>query len=206
MLNQNFAIIGAAINLAGCVSYAWDTIRGRTKPNRVGWSLWALAPLIAFAAELSQGVALQQSLMTFSAGFGPALVLLVSFTHRGAYWKIKRFDWYCAGLSLVALLLWWITGKGDIAILFSICADVLACLPTAIKSYTHPETESPSAFVTGAIGAVLTILTITEWQFANYAFASYLFVANAAIASIIIFRGHFRTWRQSVAAKRPGVV
>ncbi|HSX42828.1 MAG TPA: hypothetical protein VLF59_01955 [Candidatus Saccharimonadales bacterium] len=189
MLSPNFAVLGAIINLAGCLSYAWDTLRGRTKPNRVGWSLWAFAPLVAFAAEMAGGVPIQQSLMTFSAGLGPALVLLASFVSRTAYWKIRPFDWACAGLSIAALILWWITGKGNIAILFSICADILACLPTATKAYTHPDTESPAAFVTGAIGAALTILTIAEWKFANYAFATYLLIANACIAGIILIRG-----------------
>jgi len=193
MLNPNFAILGALIAVSGCASYAWDTLKGSNKPNRVGWSLWALAPLIAFAAELAQGVKLQQSLITFSAGFGPMLVLLASFADKKAYWKIKPFDWYCATLSLVALVLWWITGKGEIAIIFSICADLLACIPTAIKSYTNPETESPTAFVAGTIGVVITLLTIQHWMFANYAFPVYLLIANTSIAGIIILRGRTKT-------------
>jgi len=189
MLNPNFAIVGALIAVAGCASYAWDTLKGSTQPNRVGWSLWALAPLIAFAAELSQGVKLQQSLITFSAGFGPMLVLLASFADRKAYWKIKPFDWYCGALSLIALLLWWITGKGDVAIIFSICADLLACIPTATKAFTNPETESPTAFVAGSVGVIITLLTIQHWMFPNYAFPVYLLVANTSIAGIIILRG-----------------
>lgn len=188
MLNPNFAILGALIAIFGCASYAWDTLKGNNKPNRVGWSLWALAPLIAFTAELTQGVKLQQSLITFSAGFGPMLVLLASFADKKAYWKIKPFDWYCAALSLTALLLWWITGKGEIAIIFSICADLLACIPTVLKSYTDPETESPMAFVAGTIGVIISLLTVQHWMFANYAFPVYLLIANASIAGIIILR------------------
>jgi hypothetical protein len=193
MLNSNFAILGALIAVLGCASYAWDTLKGNTKPNRVGWSLWALAPLIAFAAELTQGVKLQQTLITFSAGFGPVLVLLASFTDKKAYWKIKPFDWYCAVLSLIALLLWGITGKGDVAIIFSICADLLACTPTVVKSYTDPDTESSAPFVAGSIGVIITLLTIQHWVFANYAFAIYLLVANTSLAVIIILRTRIKS-------------
>ncbi len=188
MLNANFAIVGALISLFGCVTYAWDTLKGNTQPNRVGWSLWALAPLVAFAAELSQGVKLQ-SLVTLSAGFGPMLVLAASFVDRKAYWKIRPFDWYCAGLSVLALVLWWLTGKGNVAILFAIAADLLACLPTATKAFTNPETEHPFAFIAGSVGVLLTILTIQQWTFANYAFPMYLLIANTSIAGIIVVRG-----------------
>ena len=172
-------------------------------PNRVGWSLWAMAPLVAFAAEVTQGVRLQ-SLITLSAGLGPLLVLLASFADRKAYWKLKPFDWYCAALSLIALLLWLITGKGNVAIVFSICADLLACLPTATKSYTHPETETPGAFVAGAAGVLLTILTIHIWTFANYAFPFYLLVANSAIAAIILVRGRAKGRNSQRAARIKG--
>lgn len=188
MLSPGFAVLGGVINLVGCVSYAWDTFRGKTKPNRVGWSLWATAPIVAFAAEVTQGVKLQ-SFVTLSAGLGPLLVLLASFADRKAYWKIKPFDWYCAALSLTALVLWLVTGKGDIAIFFSICADLLACLPTAVKAYSNPETESSNAFVAGFFGTILGLLTIQHWTFANYAFPAYLVIVNGGLAGLIILRG-----------------
>jgi len=197
MLNPNFAILGSLIALLGCATYAWDTIKGTTSPNRVGWSLWAIAPLVAFAAEVSQGVKLQ-SLITFAAGFGPLLVLLASLVDKKAFWKIKPFDWYCAGFSLLALLLWWKTGKGDLAILFAIFADLLACLPTATKAYTNPETESANAFLAGVIGVVITLFTIQEWSFANCAFPIYLLSANASIAGIIIIRSRLQTKRSAL--------
>lgn len=191
MLDPHFAILGAAINIIGCASYALDTLSGRTKPNRVGWSLWAIAPTVAFAAEITQGVRLT-ALTTLSAGVGPMLILLASFTNRKAYWKIKPFDWYCGALSLLAIVLWAITGKGNVAILFSILADLLACLPTATKAFTNPESESPGAFVAGLIGTLLTLFTIQEWNFANYAFPVYLVIANGAVAGIIIVRGRLK--------------
>jgi hypothetical protein len=191
MLNVNFAVVGALVNLFGCATYAWDTVKGSTRPNRVGWSLWAIAPLVAFAAEVAQGVKLQ-SLITFSAGFGPMLVLLASVVDKKAYWRIRPFDWYCAGLSLFALVLWWLTGKGDVAIFFAIAADLLACLPTATKAYTNPETENATAFVAGSIGTLLTLLTIQQWTFADYAFPTYLLIANAGIAGVIIVRGRLK--------------
>ena len=68
MINPNFVFLGAAFSIIGALSYARDTIRGVTKPNRVSWLLWTIAPLLAFAVELRQGVGLQ-SVMTFAVGF-----------------------------------------------------------------------------------------------------------------------------------------
>lgn len=89
MLDERFVILGALLNLAGSAAYIISTIKGETRPNRMSWFLWALAPLIAFGAQLGEGVGLQ-SLMTFMVGFGPALVLIASFINKKSYWKTSK--------------------------------------------------------------------------------------------------------------------
>lgn len=186
MLNQNFVIFGALLNLVGSTSYAIDTFRGKTKPNRVTWFLWATAPLIAFSAMISGGVGLR-SLMTFMVGFGPAVVFLASFVNRKAYWKISKLDIACGALSIAALILWYVTKTGEIAILLSILADALAGVPTIIKAYKEPETESYNVFFFGAISAAITLLTIEAWTFAVAAFPVYIF-AICSLLFVLIFR------------------
>lgn len=55
MINENFIFVGAVLSLVGSLNYVINTLKGRTKPNRVTWFLWALAPLIAFSAEIQKG-------------------------------------------------------------------------------------------------------------------------------------------------------
>ncbi len=43
---QYLVLLGAAIQMVGVVSYLKDTLKGVTKPNRVTWLLWSIAPLI----------------------------------------------------------------------------------------------------------------------------------------------------------------
>lgn len=187
MLSPEFNALAGAINLIGCVSYAKGVLAGKNKPNRVGWTLWATAPFIAFAAQLSQGVS-WPALMTLSSGLGPLLVLLCSFMTKKAYWRLRPFDWACGGLSLIALILWAVTGEGNVAIVLSICADVLACLPTLRKSFTHPHTEAAAPFWAGVAGVTITLFTIQHWDVANSAFPIYLLLANLVIALTIDIR------------------
>jgi len=99
MINEKFVLVAAALNLAGSSTYAWNTIKGKTKPNRVTWFLWALAPLIAFAAQLGEGVT-WASIMTFMVGFGPLTIFIASFFDKKAYWKISKLDIVCGLLSV----------------------------------------------------------------------------------------------------------
>ena len=187
MINENFVILGAVISGLGSLSYLIDTLKGKAKPNRVTFFLWALAPLVGFAAQIKQGVGIQ-SLLTFMIGFSPAVIFLASFLNKNAAWKLHFFDFICGGLSLLGLLLWYITKEGFFALLFSMIADGLASLPTVIKSYRYPETENDWSYLGSLIAAILTILTITNWNFANWGFPIQTLVINLVIFTLVYFR------------------
>lgn len=187
MLNENFVILGVAISLLGGSKYLIDTIRGKVKPNKVTFLLWALAPIIAFAAELKQGVGLL-SLITALAGFLSLSIFIASFVNKEAEWKLNLFDFACGTLSLAGLLLWFITQVGNIAIVFAIFTDGLAALPTIVKAYYYPETENGWAYFASAIGAMIALLTIKIWGFAYYGFPLYILIVCLIIFALVQFR------------------
>jgi hypothetical protein len=182
MVREQILWIVPILSLIGSGRYILAVVRGKAKPNRVTWLLWALAPLIAFAAEIKEGVGLP-AIVTFMAGFGPSLIVITSFLHKKSVWKITRFDIICGMLSLLGLGLWLITRHGNVAIIFSIFADALAGVPTLVKAYKDPGSESSLVFTLGAFSSLLTLLTTKQWTFANYGFPVYLL----AICVVLVF-------------------
>lgn len=126
--------------------------------------------------------------MTFWVGFSPLIILIASFVNKKSQWKLGTFDFLCGALSLIGLLFWFITRVGNIAIIFAILADGLAAIPTVVKTYYHPETESRWIYLTGSIFALLTLLTITIWDFAYYGFPLYTVILNLIIFSLAQFK------------------
>ena len=188
MISPGFAWAAIALPPAGFASYVYATLRGKTKPNRVSWSLWAAAPLIVFPAEIAEGAPLRTALVTLALGAGPVLVLAASFANPQAYWKPGRLDRACGALAAAALAGWAATRQGDVAIALSIAADGLAAAPTVTKSWSHPESESVGTYVASGAGAGLTLLTISHWRFASAAFPLYVMAVCAVIAALLCRR------------------
>jgi hypothetical protein len=186
MLDEKFVILGAILSFLGALSYLIDTLKGKVKPNKVSWFIWALAPLIAFSAEVKQGVGLQ-SLMTFMVGFNPFLIFLASFVNKKAVWKIGQLDLVCGVLSITGLILWQITRVGNVAIAFSIFADALAGVPTVVKAYRFPETENYQGFLAAGLNALITLFTIDVWNFEHYGFPIYIFLICFLLFLLIKF-------------------
>jgi hypothetical protein len=185
MLNQNFLWLVPVLSVIGSGSYCIEVLQGRARPNRVTWILWALAPLIAFAAEIHEGVGLQ-SILTFMAGFGPLMVVVASFATRKAVWKISQFDIICGVVSILGLILWLLTRHGNIAIVFSIVADFMAGVPTIIKAYHDPKSEHYVVFMFGIISSVITVLTIKNWTLANYGFPIYILGMCVLLMALVV--------------------
>lgn len=53
---QYMVILGAAAQIFGIFFYIKATLKGETKPNKVTWLMWTIAPLIGTVAALSDGV------------------------------------------------------------------------------------------------------------------------------------------------------
>ena len=181
--------VGAAAQFIGGVAYIKDTLWGETKPNRVTWFLWTLAPFIGTAAALSDGVG-WAVLPVFMAGFVPMCVLLASFINKNAYWKLGIFDYACGGVSILALVLWYITNEPVIAVIFAATADGLAALPTLAKAWSYPETETSAVYATALFGALTSFLAIQMWTASEYIFPAYLVFIDSAIL-LAIYRKKF---------------
>ena len=181
MIPENIiAYIAVFIQLIGVSFYIKDMYRGTTKPNRVSWFIWALAPLIGSYLQWKAGAGLS-ILPVFMAGFNPVLVLIVSYIIKNGFWKITKFDVVCGVFAIFSLVLWIVTKNLYISILFAILSDFLASLPTLVKTWEYPETETAFAYAGGIVANILGLLIIKNWTFPIYSLGIYLIVINLTI-------------------------
>jgi len=186
LLPEYFIYIGTFISFLGGLSYVRLTLSGRVQPNRITWLLLAIIPMIAFFGALDEGVG-KQALLSFIVGVNPAMIFIASFVNKKAYWKLGRFDYACGLVALLAVLVWFVSGSGMLAIVFAILADFIAALPTFRKAIFYPSSESYVVFLFGIVNAALVILTIGNWDFATYAFPVYILAFNILIVFLIIW-------------------
>lgn len=174
-------VLSVCISITGSIAYIRDTIKGTTKPNKVSYFVWALAPLLGTGAALDAGADFWATVRVFISGLVPFATLMVSFFNPQSYWKLSIFDWLCGAFALIALGFWLLAGSPVIAVLLLAIADGFALIPTLIKTWRYPETETGYAFVAGLIAVLLVLPSIPVWNIENSAFQIYLLIANIAL-------------------------
>ena len=181
MIPENFAYLTILFSLWGGYLYIKGTIKGTTKPNRVSWIFWTIAPFIGVYISYKSGVSLPLLISTFMAGFIPLLVVIASFFNKNAYWKTTSFDIACGVLSFVAIIIWVTTKDPIMSLSFAILADLLAGVPTIIKSFKHSDSENIFPYSAGIINTLITLMIIENFSFENTSFPFYIMIINILI-------------------------
>jgi hypothetical protein len=181
---EYLVIVAAVVSLLAAFAYIRSMFRGGAKPNRMSWLMWAIAPIIAALAMVSNGATLP-AVPVFMSGISPLLIFLASFFIKESYWKLSPLDYACGALSALALVLWWVTKEPFTAIVFAIGSDALAGVPTVKKAWTNPKTESPWPYTMGVFGAFTSLAVVSTWTFSQYAFPIYLLAVNLLVVLVI---------------------
>ncbi len=104
-------------------------------------------------------------------------------------------------MSVVGTVVWLVTRNGVLAISAAIAADFLAGVPTLMKSWTHPETETVHSYIGAVISMVILLLTVDHWTFDVAAFP--LFIACMASVEVFLVGLEARPARPRPARRTP---
>lgn len=191
MFPEKIIFISVLISLIGYYFYFKDIFYGQTRPNLVSWTLWMLGPFLGVFFQLKAGAGFSV-LPIFLAGFGPLVVVVVCLFRRNFIWEIGLFDIFCGFLSFLALVFYAITHNLAISILFAILSDFLAFIPTYVKGWKFPETESTGPYLAGILSNIIGLLIIKDWSFTIYSFGIYLVLANAFFVFVLYRKKIFK--------------
>lgn len=186
---QYLVIFGALCSAFFGSFYLIATVQGKVQPNKITWLLWAISPLISFFATITATGLDWAILPVFMSGFMPLLVFITAMFNRGSYWQLKPVDYLCGFIAIIALIIWYITSNPILAIIFSIISDAVAALPTILKAWHYPNSETPIYYMGGIISTITGIIAATaHWSFSNVAFTIYLLLLDISLVIIIIYR------------------
>lgn len=188
MIDERFVILALFIDAIGSGDYVLNTLRGQTKPNRVTWSLWVVIAVVAVIGLINEHAAKPTIILTAFFGLMPLIIFIASFFNKKSYWKITRFDQICGFLSVLGILAWTITGNGNLTIIFAILANLFAWIPTFLKAFKAPDTESWLTYFNAIFASIITLLTVKTWTFASVGMLIYFIISCSLMSALVKLR------------------
>lgn len=197
MFPEQIVYLSFIVTALGLYSIIRSILSGKTRLNLVTWFFWSLAPIIGVFLQIKAGAGLSV-IPVFLMGFGPLVIFIVSLTQKNHYWKLSLFDVLCGIFSFCALVFWIITKNTELSILFALLADLLAAIPTVVKTWKFPETEHAAGYTPGIINNILGLLVITDWRFSIYCFSVYVIILNSILVLLISRKKFFKQKTASI--------
>ncbi len=179
------------LKITALIILAQGTRSGEIKPNRLSLVLWSLPPLASFCIAFIEGATFS-ALPLLLAGIAPLFILFLSFFSKQSPWKTRTRDYLSGIFSILAIVIWLVIDNPILAIILLIIADIFAGIPTFIKTWEKPSTESVAIYSLGFLGNIIGLLTLQQWGFATAGFGIYLVFFNIFMILLILHKKFIR--------------
>ena len=188
---QTFGILSAVIFPISYFPYIKDTLRGKTKPERASWFIWATLGAIAFFSQLAKGAT--DSLWLSGLGTFYSILIFLLSVRYGVGGFTKR-DIVALCVAGIGLLLWSVTKEPAVALLLVIIVDAAGAYVTIVKSYENPESETLITWFLDGTAGLLSALSVGSFNVILLAYPLYICLANfATVGAILLGKIHLKT-------------
>lgn len=184
-MNSLFVFLSVALVLVAVPPYILDTIRGKTKPERMTWFLLTTLGAIALYGQVKVGA----TWSLFFSGLdllGSMTVLALSL--RYGVGGTERRDIIALIIAVVGLIISLTVHEPIIAIVGVILADLAAIFVTLLKVWRDPSSETTISWLLFGTAGVFGLLTIRPWIFTIALYPLYLVLANYAVPIVQLLR------------------
>lgn len=176
------------LNLVGYFPYIRDILRHIVKPHAVTWGIWTILTTIAAFNQVRNGGG-YSSLFFISTAFLVGFVFILSL--KNGFDKISTIDRICLILAVLLLIYWLTVQETHISTVLAVIIDGIGAIPTLIKTFHHPETETYPQWVLAGIGGLCTMLAVPKLDWILLIYPAYVFFMNGAIVGVKFLKEHY---------------
>lgn len=185
-LKATLGFIAGVIAFVAYVVYVISILRGKTKPNRATWWIWAFMGLILALSYKFSG-AENTVWVPYVEFLGPFIIALLSVKYGEGGLEDKT-DLLCMFGAIISIILWAIFKNPVIALVTNLAVDSFAVIPTIRKSYLRPETEDFWAWFGTGFADGLNMFAVERFTFAILVYPIYMLLSDLIIILILLFR------------------
>jgi len=154
-------IISIILTIYAYYSYIISILKNETKPHIFSWFIWSISTLVVFLWQLIWW-GWYWTFWSWAISFFVILIFFLSFKKwEKTFSKMDIFSLFCA---FIALLLWYITNNPLYSVILLVSVDVFWFIPTFLKTYKNPFSESIQIYLITWIIYLLSFLSLNNYS------------------------------------------
>lgn len=152
--------IAGIINIVAYIPYVISIIKRETRPSIVTWWIWAALEVMLSVSYIMSG-AESTKWLPIASFFGMFLVAILSLKYGKKSWT--TIDATCLAGAILGIMVWIFFGNPVVALAVFLIVDMLAIIPTIVKSWDDPYGEDLFAWIITFLSGAFNIFAIERW-------------------------------------------
>lgn len=185
LLKALFGILSSVAIFVGGIPYINDIIKKRVRPHILSWLGWGFITAIGGFAMLAEGSTWAVALIFANTVMCLIIAFSAMMTKRGV-WSTGIQDYAFFGAGLLGIVLWQTLDMPILALICAILADLAFGIPTIIKTFKDPSTETPFPRAMSVLAEIFGLLALSNFSFHEAAYPVYLFIFDITVFLLII--------------------
>jgi hypothetical protein len=178
-------VLAGLLGVADTLPYIRDTLRGVTRPHRGTWLIWGVLGIVVCLSQRADGASWSLVMAAVQAVATVIIFLLAVPRGEGG---LSRIDVVMIVIAAGGVTGWVLADEPLVATACVVAADSIGVALMVPKTWRDPESETLATFSLASIAAVLAALAVAAPDPALLLYPVYYFLANAAIAMLIVHR------------------
>jgi hypothetical protein len=138
---QMLTITSGALFVIGFLPYGIAIVRGKTKPAKASWIIWASMDSVLLAGMFAKGAVNGQIL---GAVLGAWIIVALALKFGTPGWT--KLDKFCLAGTVLGVTLWWIFGNPLLGIVINLSVGFIGSMPTIASAWQDPSREDKFAW------------------------------------------------------------
>ena len=180
-----FGTLSALAILIGGIPYIKDIYYKKVRPHVLSWLGWAFITGLGASAMYAEG-STWLALIVAANTVTCLSIALFSIVRNVAIFQTFKWDWVFFGLGILGLILWLTLDMPILALVCAILADFCFGVPTIVKTYKEPGSETPFAWIMATISGFLSLFAIQVFAFYEIAYPLYLFLFDGLVLLLVL--------------------
>lgn len=190
MATNIIARASIVVTLISYTRYINGIVQWRNKPHAFSWFIWWIMTGTAFFAQRTETHSIATRVLWLSAAVCLIVAVFARYKHKSVIAKIDRLYFT---LSIVALVLRYVTKTPVWSVILVSLTDFLAFLPTFRKTRRDPSAESILVYFLSATKFILVLWSLDVITITTALYPIYLVIANSSFTIFALVR----RWQKS---------
>lgn len=180
---QMLTITSGVLFVIGFLPYAIAIVRGKTKPAKASWIIWASMDSVLLAGMFAKGAMNGQIL---GAVLGAWIIVALALKFGTPGWT--KLDKFCLVGTVLGVTLWWIFNNPLLGIVINLSVGFIGSMPTIVSAWQDPNREDKLAWTIFWASCVIAVWAIPSWTIADAGQPLTFFTIETVMMYILYFR------------------